>query len=1083
MLRKVVLALMAVVAVVLEVEGQMTAQRSDSLFSLGVDLYNAEKYEEAIPLFAESDKIDKAVLDSTSNRRDYSSWWLASCYYQLGDSVRAEKINPYYRSIPIDRNQTIQSDSLGQIGDALVAEGKFEHAVEYYKQCAEIEKSIVGSDHPYIANTLLALAMCLFEIDNHTEAIRMGEEALAIHKKVCGKSHPDYQTFLMCLQAWCFRSTDYGKANIYGTELFNMLQDEGKSEEKNLFITVVSWLLMSYCCEKRYEEAVQLSEKVMPKMMACGGESYRLFLRWAAKAYAGTGKYAVALNYGMESLSLYDALKQENDPDYRWTLHEVAGYNSAIGKYDEAVRIEKMALGLIRKYDGMPSIECATSSHNLADYYFFKHNYDDALSAIEEALAAYKLTVGKNDDRYMTALCDMGMIYRGKGDLGSMLACYQSALELTDKQRSEMIQLVMLHQLSDFLSWGEKHELAIQAEERALNLAENSLRISEINKLEIISRLVLCCIRGHMMDEKPLLASALLKRTEDVVIDAFKSLTALERTLLWQKYKHITENLLPGYSYLYPTTAEAARVAYDGALLGKGLLLNSEIEFAELIKESDDEETIRIYENLKRTRTQVNKLREEYSSVDSIKFYHLRAIVDSLSRESDRMEKDLVSRSKIYGDYTKNLVITWEQVQEKLTKNDIAVEYVSFPLNADSTMYIAYTIRKDWDNPRMTVLFEEKQLLSVSDKYGTDSISKLVWQPLDEQLEDVRNVYFSPGGELYNIAIESVPSHIDGGKTLVSEHNRRYYRLSSTRELALIKDESRWNEAAVYGGLQYNLDVDEMIQEDKKYDIRSDVRRGDSTPQYYIVREDTTTRDDRGTIQGLAYLEGTKAEAEAIKQDLDSKSVAAQLFTDKIGTETSFKDLSGRRKSIVHIATHGFFNDRKKEYTEDNFLSLLDRQPTVIEDDAMTRSGLYFAGADNVKKHVAIPDSIDDGKLTAMEIAQLDLRGLDLVVLSACQTGLGEITGDGVFGLQRGFKKAGAQTIVMSLWKVDDNATLLFMTQFFKRIRLNTNGCPTNKYEAFSEAQSYVRNYTADDGSHPFAKPEYWAAFIMLDGI
>ena len=354
---------------------------------------------------------------------------------------------------------------------------------------------------------------------------------------------------------------------------------------------------------------------------------------------------------------------------------------------------------------------------------------------------------------------------------------------------------------------------------------------------------------------------------------------------------------------------------------------------------------------------------------------------------------------------------------------------------------------------------------------------------MDEQLKDVRNVYFSPGGELYNIAIESVPSHTDGGKTLVSEHNRRYYRLSSTRELALIKDKNNWQEAAVYGGLQYNLDVDEMIQEDKKYDRRSDVRRGDSTPQYYIVREDTTTRDDRGTIQGLAYLEGTKAEAEAIKQDLDSKSVAAQLFTDKIGTETSFKDLSGRRKSIVHIATHGFFNDRKKEDTGDNFLSLLDRQPTVIEDDAMTRSGLYFAGADNVKKHVAIPDSIDDGKLTAMEIAQLDLRGLDLVVLSACQTGLGEITGDGVFGLQRGFKKAGAQTIVMSLWKVDDNATQLFMTQFFERIHLDENGRPTNKYEAFSEAQSYVRNYTADDGSHPFAKPEYWAAFIMLDGI
>ena len=1065
-----------------ETERQELLAKSDSLFAAGVDLYNIGKFEEAIPIFAQSDQIDKAVLDSTSNRRDYSAMWLASCYYQTGDSVRAEKINPYYRSIPIDRNLTIQSDSLSQIGDALVAEGRFEHAVEYYKQCAEIERSVVGSDHPYIANTLLALAMCLFESGNHTEAIRMGEDVLAIREKVCGKNHPDYRTSLFYLQAWNFISNDYVKANKYGIEFFNMLQDEGETEEQDLFIAVASWLLVSYCYEKRYEEAVQLSEKVMPRMVVSGGESYSLSLRWAAKAYAGTGEYALALNYGMESLSLYDALKQENDPGYRWTLHEVAGYNSAIGKYDEAVRIEKMALGLIREYDGMPSIEYATSSHDLADYYFFKHNYDDALSAIEEALASYELTVGKNDERYVSALCDMGMIYRGKGDLGSMLACYQSALELTDKQRSEMIQFVMLHQLSGFLSWVGKHELAIQAEERALSLAENSLRFSETDKLEIISRLVLCCIRGHRMDEKPLLASALLKRTEDVVTDAFKSLTALERTLLWQKYKHITESLLPGYSYLYPTTSEAARVAYDGALLGKGLLLNSEIEFAELIKESGDEETIRTYENLKRTRTQVNKLREEYLSADSIKLHYLQAIVDSLSRESDKMEKDLISRSKVYGDYTSNLVITWDQVQEKLTDKDIAVEFVSFPLNADSTMYIAYTLRKDWKCPKMIPLFEEKQLLAVQkgDRYTTDSISRLVWKPLDEVMQGVERVYFAPSGELYNIAIESIPTHEDGGETLIGER-REYYRLSSTRELALIKDESRWDEAAVYGGLQYGMSVEGMIEEDAKYEKAAGQKRGDSTPSYYVVREDSIGRGDRDVAQGLAYLEGTKKEAEAITHDLERKAVDARLFTDSIGTETSFKALGGKKTSIIHIGTHGFFNDKKKENKDDRLQLLsMDNQPRVIEDDALTRSGLYFAGADNVILNglSAVPDSIDDGRLTAAEIAQLDLRGLDMVVLSACQTGLGEITGDGVFGLQRGFKKAGAQTIVMSLWKVDDDATTEFMTTFFENIKIDRDGHPLNKHEAFKEAQSKLKQ---DKGK--YSDPYCWAAFVMLDGI
>ncbi|MBO7134465.1 MAG: CHAT domain-containing protein, partial [Bacteroidales bacterium] len=118
-----------------------------------------------------------------------------------------------------------------------------------------------------------------------------------------------------------------------------------------------------------------------------------------------------------------------------------------------------------------------------------------------------------------------------------------------------------------------------------------------------------------------------------------------------------------------------------------------------------------------------------------------------------------------------------------------------------------------------------------------------------------------------------------------------------------------------------------------------------------------------------------------------------------------------------------------------------------------------------------LPEGIEDGILTAKEISFMDLRKTDLVVLSACQTALGEITGEGVFGLQRGFKKAGARTIIMSLWPVDDNATLLMMTEFYTNL---TKGM--SKREAFLAAQNKVKTTTG------FENPRYWAAFIMLDG-
>jgi CHAT domain-containing protein len=116
-----------------------------------------------------------------------------------------------------------------------------------------------------------------------------------------------------------------------------------------------------------------------------------------------------------------------------------------------------------------------------------------------------------------------------------------------------------------------------------------------------------------------------------------------------------------------------------------------------------------------------------------------------------------------------------------------------------------------------------------------------------------------------------------------------------------------------------------------------------------------------------------------------------------------------------------------------------------------------------------LPETVQDGILTAKEVSLLDLRETDLVVLSACETGKGEVTGDGVFGLQRAFKMAGVQTIIMSLWPVNDQATQLLMTEFYN----NWIGKHQSKREAFRNAQNTVRTQ--------YEEPEYWAGFIMLD--
>ena len=153
----------------------------------------------------------------------------------------------------------------------------------------------------------------------------------------------------------------------------------------------------------------------------------------------------------------------------------------------------------------------------------------------------------------------------------------------------------------------------------------------------------------------------------------------------------------------------------------------------------------------------------------------------------------------------------------------------------------------------------------------------------------------------------------------------------------------------------------------------------------------------------------------------------------------------------------------------------------------MVRSGLLFSGAQNTFFHKVIPEGVDDGILTAQEVSNIDLRGLDLVVLSACQTALGEISGEGVFGLQRGFKMAGAQSIIMSLWSVSDKATQDMMTEFYKAYNPDIN----NKREAFFIAQKFVKEHDSDytysndeDKDLELRKTHpHWAAFILLDAI
>ena len=431
---------------------------------------------------------------------------------------------------------------------------------------------------------------------------------------------------------------------------------------------------------------------------------------------------------------------------------------------------------------------------------------------------------------------------------------------------------------------------------------------------------------------------------------------------------------------------------------------------------------------------------------------------------------ELARDSKAYGDYTHNMTIKWKDVQKNLGDNDIAIEFLDFPIiNTDSTLYVALTLKRGYDSPHMVTLFEKKQLMAITEDiyYSQTDVSNLVWKPLEEELKGIRNIYFAPSGELHRIGIEYLP--INGTNIISDKHS--LYRLTSTRQLAIVGDRTVGNKNILYGGINY--------------DEKSDVAMSNETSTMETSLRGACSRacvDSLSTRGSYEYLDGTRIETNLIAENMELHRAPYIYYIGKDATEESFKQLNGTKPKAIHIATHGFY------FTETMTSKIQFARPITelategipqagrfVEDKSMTRSGLLFSGCNRAFRHEQIPEGEEDGILTAQEISTLDLRGLDLVVLSACQTGLGEISsGEGVFGLQRGFKNAGAKTILMSLDKVDDEATRILMVEFYRNLMSGKT-----KHQSLKDAQKHLRK--VENGKYD--KPEYWASFIMLDGL
>ncbi len=491
--------------------------------------------------------------------------------------------------------------------------------------------------------------------------------------------------------------------------------------------------------------------------------------------------------------------------------------------------------------------------------------------------------------------------------------------------------------------------------------------------------------------------------------------------------------------------SELTETCYNALLFSKSLLLETEKSVVDIIRKEGTDDDIANYRNLLAVNNRLLVLRNNYE--------YNKLEIDSLTIQQRELEQQLSHKCQSYNEYETYLDINYEKVRNSLADHEVVVDFSDFQTEDSVRQYAAYIYDKDKSYPLLVKCFDQQQLDSLLDGmqnytlYNYEQLqnraSKLIWKPIEASIAKGSTVYYIPSGVMHGIALEALP--LSDGTTLGQHYD--FVRLTSAREIVNAHHSSKINRTAtLYGGLQYSLDPQKMEEESKAYE-KSDLAG--------------LVRSEYG-VSGFKDLRNTKDEVKKIEKTLVDNGFSVKAYLGSKGNAESFVALDGKAPSIVHIATHGFY------YTPDE---AKDKDFLRGYTDAMSLSGLVFAGGNAAwlgKKNV---DGVLGGVLTAKDIANLDFKGTDLLVLSACKTGQGKVTAEGVFGLQRAFKKAGVGTIIMSLWNVDDKVTSEFMIAFYEQLTDKANNW--NKRKAFEQTKEIIRK------KHP--DPYYWAAFVMLD--
>ena len=495
---------------------------------------------------------------------------------------------------------------------------------------------------------------------------------------------------------------------------------------------------------------------------------------------------------------------------------------------------------------------------------------------------------------------------------------------------------------------------------------------------------------------------------------------------------------------------------FDYLLSTKALIINSNSNIVAQIKNSKDKIVLEKYSQLGLLDKNLSKLLESTTYVN-------QENIEELQKKSLMLENEILFLSKI--EKPNNILYSSIDLGKKISKDEAVVEVIKFNLKpSNKNTYAALILTSETkEHPKLVLLKNGNNLDSTYythyQQYLTNPKQRQdkdwesyqnYWAAIDSAIGDKKIVYVSPDGVYNKINLQTLVT--PDGRYLSDKKDIRIIGSSKDLLLPALPLKKSAKDAMLVGNPNFktnNTIVDSSL-------LAANQHKSDAL--LYTTRSFDNT--------DVSQLPSAEKEVIKISSLLKNYNYQITTLTGNDAQEAKIKVVVS--PSILHIATHGFFEKDLK--TNDEAKSIGGNYKKTIE-NTMLRSGLLLAGAENtIKGNYKPSEGTENGILTAYEVQQMNLDSTELVVLSACETGLGDVkNGEGVYGLQRAFRIAGAKTIIMSLWKVDDEATQLLMTSFYENWLSGKT-----KREAFKNAQEMLKKSTRY--SHPY----YWGAFVLI---